>query len=165
MIIFTSIRFKYESFEMFQLFLLPILLSTVSSQSIGHLLAVTFHQNTVIAVIITMILIILYSGVFTKDDDLFVLTKYLTMLNPSKETILRIVTYLYGFDRCPSGQTSAIVSYMGWTDNLYDRSLYLLIFQSVFFTLLAYISLKLKTFQLNFWENYRIIIIINNKIK
>ena len=146
MIIFTSIRFKYESFEMFQLFLLPILLSTVSSQSIGHLLAVTCHRNTVIAVIITETLIILYSGVFTKDDDLFVLTKYMTMLNPAKQNNIRIITYLYGSDRCPSGQTSAFMSNIGWTDDLYDRSLYIMISQIIFFTFSAYLGLKIKTF-------------------
>ena len=75
MIIFISIRFEYESFEMFKLFLLPILLSTVSTQSIGHLLAVVCRHNTVKVVIIIYILILLYSGVFTNDDDLFVSNK------------------------------------------------------------------------------------------
>ena len=146
MIIFISIRFEYESFEMFQLFLLPILLSTISSQSIGHLLAVVCRHNTVIAVIIIHILILLYSGVFTNDDDLFVLTKYMTMLNPAKQNNIRIITYLYGSDRCPSGQTSAFMSQIGWTDDLYNQSLYLMIFQIILFTFTAYLSLKIKTF-------------------
>ena len=89
----------------------------------------------------------IFSGTLTREDDLTVLTKFITMLNPVKENFFRVITYLYGFDMCPSGQTSAIISYMGWTDDLYDQSLYLLIFQTIFFTTLAYLSVKLRTLQ------------------
>ena len=140
------IQLRYKSFDIFILFLVPNILSAISCQSVGHLLAITCGPNALMGHVLLLSLILLYCGAVTREEDLFELTKYVTMLSPAKETIIRIVTYLYGFDRCPSGQTSAIVSYMGWTDDLYDRSLYLMIFQSVFFTLLAYICLKLKTF-------------------
>ena len=140
-----SFYWQYNSFDIFILFLVANILSTISCQSVGHLLAITCGPNALMGHILLLSLMLLYSGAVTKEEDLFELTKYLTKLNPAKETILRIVTYLYGSDRCPSGQTSAIMSNMGWTDDLYDESLYLLIFQSVFFTLLAYICLKLKT--------------------
>ena len=140
------IQFKYNSFDIFILFLLPYILSTISCQSIGHLLAIICGHNSVMAHILFFSLTLLYSGALTKDDDLLMLTEYLTMLNPTKETFHRIITYLYGFDMCPSGQTSAIMSYMGWKNYLYDQSLYLLIFQSIFFTTLAYICLKIRTF-------------------
>ena len=139
------IAFKYKTFDIFVLFLIPFLLSAIISQSIGHLLAITCGKNALLAHILLVSLFILYGGAFTKEEDLFVLTKYLTKLNPSKQILLRITTYLYGSDTCPSGQTSAIMSNMGWTDNLYDESLYLLIFQSIFFTLLAYVCLKFRT--------------------
>ena len=127
------------------MFLWPLILSAISSQSIGHLLAITCGHNLLMAHILLFSLSLLYGGALTKDDDLFVLTKYLTMINPAKETFLRIITYLYGFDMCPSGQTSVIMSYMEWENDLYNQSLYLLIFQSIFFTTLAYICLKIRT--------------------
>ena len=139
------IQLKYNSFDIFILFLLPLILSTITCQSVGHLLGITCGKNSLMGHILFLSLLILYSGALTKDDDLYVLTEYLTMLNPVKETFLRIITYMYGFDMCPSGQTSAIMSYMGWKNDLYDQSLYLLIFQSIFFTTLAYISLKIRT--------------------
>ena len=127
------------------MFLLPFILSTITSQSVGHLLAITCGHNSIMAHILYFSLTQLYGGAFTKEDDLFVLIEYLTMLNPAKETVLRVITYLFGLDMCPSGQTSAIMSFMGWKNDLYDQSLYLLIFQSIFFTTLAYICLKIRT--------------------
>ena len=117
----------------------------MSSQSLGHLLAITCRKYSLMGHITLSSLMILYSGTLTRESDIFVLTKYLTMLNPAKENFFRVITYLYGFDMCPSGQTSAIMSYKGWTDDLYDQSLYLMIFQTILFTTLAYICLKIRT--------------------
>ena len=143
------IQSKYSSFDIFLLFLLPLMLFSINSQSIGYLLAITCGRNTLLVFIIISALIFSYCGLFTKENDLFVLVKYLTKLNPGKQMFFRIITYLYGFDMCPSGQTSALMTYMGWTDDLYNESLYLMIFQSIFFTTLAYICLKVRTFRWN----------------
>ena len=124
----------------------------ISSQSVGHLLAITCGHNAIMGHIVVMSLMLLYAGTLTKIEDLFVITRYLTKLNPVKESIVRIATYLYGFDRCPSGQTSALMSYMGWTDDSYYESLYAIMFQSIFFTSLAYICLKFRTILLNFLD-------------
>ena len=140
-----SVQFQYNSFDIFISFLFSAILSAISGQSIGHLLAITFGNNAIIDHIVAVSLMILYAGAFTKIDDLFVITRYLTKLNPVKETFLRITTHLYGSDMCPSGQSSAIMSDMGWNDDLYYESLYLLVFQSIFFTSLAYICLKFRT--------------------
>ena len=141
-IIFTM---HYKSFDIFIVFLLPQIFLAISCQVIGHLLAITCGHNAITGHIVVMSLMLLYAGTFTKIDDLFVITRYLTKLNPAKESIIRVATYLYGFDRCPSGQTSALMSNMGWTDDSYYESLYLLVFQSTFFTILAYICLKIRT--------------------
>ena len=85
-------QMKYNSFDIFLLFIFPSILSTISSQSIGHLLAITCGHNLVMAHILLFSLILLYGGKLTKEDDLFVLTKYLSMVNPVKETFLRIIT-------------------------------------------------------------------------
>ena len=130
------------------LFLWPILLSTISIQSLGYFIGITCGNRSMMALIIANAFQLLYSGVMTRDEDLFIGIKYLSMLNPAKMTALRMITYLYGFDMCPSGQTSALMTYMGWTDDLYNESLYLLIFQSIFFTIVAYICLKFKLFLL-----------------
>ena len=139
------VQIRYKEFDIFLLFLLPAILLVISYQSVGHLLAILFGHNALMGHIVVTSLVLLYAGAFTKIEDLFVVTRYLTKLNPAKESIVRIATYLYGFDRCPRGQTSALMSYMGWTDDSHYESLYLLVFQSIFFTSLAYICLKLRT--------------------
>ena len=52
------------------------------------------------------------------------------MLNPGEETILRVIAYIYGFDMCPSGQTSAIITYKGCKNHLCDQSFFLNYFLS-----------------------------------
>ena len=126
------------------MFLLPNILSAISCQSVGHLLGITLGQNALMGHIVLLSLMIVYGGALTRDDDLSLLTKYMSMLNPTKQNTIHVITYLYGFDMCPSGQTSAIMSYMEWTDKSYYQSLYLMIFQSMLFTFLAYIGLKIR---------------------
>ena len=52
MTIFTIIQFEYNSFEIFLLFLWPLLLSTITFQSWGHLVGITCGNKSLMALII-----------------------------------------------------------------------------------------------------------------
>ena len=144
-IIQTSIyQIKYKSMEIFFAILLANTLTAISFQSIGRIVLILFQRNSINAVISITPFLSIYSSGYLKDSDLSDFEKHLIRLSPIKSSFIRIYTFIYGSDRCPDGQSSAFMTYMGWTDNMFDNSLYELIIQSVLYLFIAYLCIKIK---------------------
>ena len=119
-------------------------LSATICQSIGHILAILFGDYSMIAFFLLFQFLLLYSGVYSNNSNLSEFVLQLSKLNVIKETFIHIFTYIYGFGQCPEGQTSAMMLRQGWTVDIYDWSLYILIIQCLCYRFIAYICLKIK---------------------
>ena len=137
-------QIKYNSVELFFVILLANTLTAISFQSLCRILLALFQRNSMNAFISAVPFLTIYCSGFIRESDLSDIEKYLNLLNPIKSSFIRIYTFIYGSDRCPDGQSSAFMTYMGWTDNMFDNSLYELIIQSVLYLFIAYLCIKIK---------------------
>lgn len=134
----------YNSLKILSIFLSTSLMGGITLQLIGQIAGVLLEKNFIFIYILLYVINLLYSGNLTTDEDLNVIIRWLIKLNPSKANYENTMILLYGFFECPDGRPTSIMTTMGWTDDLYYDSLYLLIIQFVIFFIVGLVSIKIK---------------------
>ncbi|XP_054164304.1 uncharacterized protein LOC128961998 [Oppia nitens] len=120
-------------------------LSTLSFQSMGHIVGILFPTNATVVSIMIIPILTLTSNTIAPTASYNQFIKQLSNLSVIKQSLTYLLIAMYGFDRCPQGShISSMLYRYSLTDGDYRRDRHLLIVQLVIYKLLTYILLKLK---------------------
>ena len=143
-VIYCLIINVYEMEGTYAVLLYCLSISALSYQSIGHILGICFGERAVIMSVLLLPIFLCLSGFFIPSTEFGHPVTELSHVVPMRYTIEVILIYFYGFDRCPEGQVSSIMHKFLYTDDMYDMSRNILVYQLVCYRILSYLCLKLK---------------------
>ena len=124
--------------------LLTFILLSIVCQSMGHICAVLFENNAVIASIITSPFVFVFSNLFLNSEELGDVLAHLTQLNPVRHALNYMLVFFYGDHRCSDDQISAVMKKFVLDEDVFDKSWHSLIILVFLFRILTYICLKFK---------------------
>lgn len=145
--------------ETFPAIVLMLCLSSLVSQSLGHIFAIVFGHRAVVAAILTSAWLVLFGGLYVTERDLNDFFKD-TMLDtdPLRHTIAHTAVLIYGFGRCGQGFISPVMYKFKLDDEDFDDSTMVLIYELIALRVISYLCLKVKV-------NWYLIEIMVKKVK
>lgn len=139
------LQLEFYSWKVFSVMSLAFLLVSICNQTFGHMSTIMFNDNFLFVFLLRMFISVLFGGFFVPVKEMSTLQQYIVKLIPDKAGLEYIIVYLYGFYKCPSGEPNAIMTMLEFTDDLHYENLYTLLFLCLFFILINYVVIKIKT--------------------
>ncbi|CAG2174198.1 unnamed protein product, partial [Oppiella nova] len=136
-VIYCLIINVYEMEGTYAVLLYCLSISALSYQSIGHILGICFGERAVIMSVLLLPIFLCLGGFFIPSTEFGHPVIELSHVVPMRYTIEVILIFFYGFDRCPEGQVSSIMHKFLYTDDMYDMSRNILVYQLVCYRILS----------------------------
>ncbi|CAG2113237.1 unnamed protein product, partial [Medioppia subpectinata] len=152
---FIGIMNKYKSWSKFGAYYGFLSISTLCSQSVGHIAGIVFSQDSKMALVLSFgihysMMILGNCIIPVKEFHRYI--QYISHVSYIKHAFESIMIVIYGFDRCPAGTQSSVLNRFDLADD--DRGIF---WTNVRNMLIVFLGLKmLALFLLIFKSNYRL---------
>ena len=118
------------------------------SQGLGLLIGIISENNDKLAIVLTVgtyMICVVFCGFFIVIEELPQPLQWFSYLSYTKQGFESILILIYGFGRCPSGQTPSVLYQFDLTDDkLFWTNVYILVIQVLYLRVLALIALLIK---------------------